>query len=109
MQELRGELSSCYMDMEEVQAMTTFGVVTENECKFKLFDLKTNDPALMPLQANAFFELFIENANKQLVDVPVLIKNFRDRDQNSPNKDYDSEKSRLTHRFIIHDTISGIE
>ena len=32
MQELRGELSSCFMDMEEVQAMKTFGIITENSC-----------------------------------------------------------------------------
>jgi len=63
----------------------------------------------MPLQANAFFELFIENANNQLVDVPILIKNYRDRDGAAPNESLNLDSSKLMHRFFIHDTISGIE
>ena len=108
-QELYNDLSSCPMDMEEVEMMATFGIVTENNCKFKLFDLIKNDVNLLPLQANAFFELYLEDAKKELVDVPVLIKNFRDSDGASPNSSYNYDTSRLVHRFFIYDTISGIK
>lgn len=109
LQELTNELSSCPMDMEEVQMMATFGFVTENNCEFKLFNLIKNDPQYLPLQANAFFELYLEDSKKQLVDVPVLIKNFKDINGESPNSSYDLDTSRLVHRFFIYDTISGIK
>ena len=38
-QELYNDLSSCPMDREDVDEMTQFGVVSENECYFELFDL----------------------------------------------------------------------
>ena len=62
MQELYNDLSACPMDMEEVEMMATFGIVTENHCQFKLFDLTKNDKAQLPLQANAFFELYLEDS-----------------------------------------------
>jgi len=61
------------------------------------------------LQANAFYEIYLEDANKKLVDVPILIKNFRDSEGKSPNVSYNEESSRLVHRFFIYDTISGIK
>ena len=64
MQELYNDLSSCPMDMEEVEMMATFGIVTENNCQFKLYQLTKNDPAILPLQANAFFELYLQDAKK---------------------------------------------
>ena len=48
MQELYNDLSSCPMDMEEVEMMATFGIVTENNCEFKLFDLIKNDHDKLP-------------------------------------------------------------
>ena len=59
MQQLYNDLSSCPMDMEEVEMMATFGIVTENNCQFKLFDLTRNNAGTLPLQANAFFELYL--------------------------------------------------
>jgi len=39
--------------------MTYFGVVTETKCNFELYNLVKNDKAKLPLQANAFFELYL--------------------------------------------------
>ena len=88
--------------------MTTFGVVSEISCDIQLFDLKQNEQQKLPLTANAFFELYIQDANKNLIDVPVLIKNFRDNKKESPNSGYSYSDSRLVHRFFMYDTISGI-
>lgn len=46
--------------------------------------------------------------------MPVLIRNFRDVDNNMPNLQtskayFDKTNARLTHRFFVYDTISGIE
>ena len=88
--------------------MARFGIVTESRCNLELFDLINNSSDNLPLTANAFFELYLEDANGRLIDVPVVISNFRDIDGDSPNAKLDYETSRMTHRFFIYDTISGI-
>ena len=110
MQELSEELSPCAIDYAEVKEMLTFGVVSQVSCQIHLEDLSTQSNTFMPLSANDFFELFLEDANKNLVDVPVLITNFRDKDGNTPNEGgIDYQSSRLVHRFFMFDTISGIK
>ena len=105
---LDNELSPCFIDMKETEDMQTFGVVSEISCNFKLLNLARNDPMELPETANAFYELYLEDANSQLVDVPVLIKNFRDINGDNPNSSYNVDSSRLTHRFMMYDTVSGI-
>lgn len=108
-QELGNDLSPCPIDMSEVQDMTTFGVISSITCNIQPLDLKRNEEQSLPETANAFFELYIEDANKNLVDVPVLIKGFRDVNGDKPNQSLNYESSRLVHRFFMYDTISGIE
>ena len=43
-----------------------------------------------------------------MIDVPVLITNLRDFEGAMPNKVFSYETSRLTTRFFLVDTISGI-
>lgn len=85
MQQLGNELSPCFIDMQEVIDMTTFGVVSSISCEIHLIDLAKNDEQNLPQTANYFYELYLENINKDLVDVPVLIKNFRDSEGDYPN------------------------
>lgn len=47
--------------------------------------------------------------NGTLIDVPVLISNFKDASGNTPNQELNLDTSRLVRRFIISDTISGID
>lgn len=95
------------MTYTDVVNMKQFGVVTKNVCQFEL-DLLTDENTL-PEDANAFFELYIQDAVGNLIDVPVLINNFRDQNGNQPNVNLDYETSRLVRRFFIVDTISGVE
>ena len=71
--------------MQEVIDMTTFGVVSSISCEIHLIDLAKNDEQNLPQTANYFYELYLENINEDLVDVPVLIKNFRDSEGDYPN------------------------
>ena len=71
-------MSICPMTYSDVVKMKEFGVVTRNVCEFELFKLTENDADTLPTDANAFFELYIEDQAGNLKDVPVLIKNFRD-------------------------------
>ena len=84
-QKMKTQLSLCPMTYVDVQRMKMFGVVTVNECEFELKNLISNDPAKLPKDANSFFELYLQDANGNLVDVPVLITNFRDDEGKNPN------------------------
>jgi Meckelin (Transmembrane protein 67) len=60
---------------------------------------------------NLFFELYLEDYNEDLIDVPVLIKNFKDFNGILKNSDSSSGKEdnwRLVRRFFLVDTKSGI-
>lgn len=59
--------------------------------------------------ANAFYEMFIQDLDGNLIDVPVLVSNFRDSDGQTPNTDGLTDNSKLVHRFFISDTISAID
>lgn len=41
--------------------MLHFGAVTHNKCEFEINLLTKNDPDQLPLDANDFFELYIED------------------------------------------------
>lgn len=63
----------------------------------------------MPRDRNVFFDLFLEDGTGELIDIPIMIKNFRDRRGNMPNTDNKIDSnSRLVRRFFIYDTVSGI-
>lgn len=83
-------------------------MVTEIRCEYELKSL-TGGTNEISKDANAFFELFIKDQNGNLINVPVLISNFRDFEGNTPNTDLNMESSRLVKRFFISDTISGID
>lgn len=63
MQALDRELSPCFIDMAETEDMQTFGVVTQISCKIQLINLTRNSLQHLPETANAFFELYLEDAN----------------------------------------------
>jgi hypothetical protein len=68
------------------------------------------NPDNLPEEANAFFDLFIEDANKQLIDVPVLIRNYWAPGNKSPNVGNEIVDTwKFTRRFFVYDTLSGID
>lgn len=59
-----------------------------------------------------FFEMYIQDFNDDLIDVPVLVKNLQDKNGNKPNSDSSAGQEsnwRLTRRFFLLDTKSGVE
>lgn len=87
--------------------MKRFGIVTENICDYELTGLVggTNE---VPKDVNALYEMFISDEDGNLVDVPVLLSNYRDIDGDQPNLKL-TDDSKLVHRFFISETVSGIE
>jgi hypothetical protein len=64
-----------------------------------------------PRNENIFYELFLQDYNGDLIDVPVLIRNFKDINGGTPNDASQTDESqyRLVRRFFIFDTRSGTE
>jgi hypothetical protein len=63
---------------------------------------------VVPRSANRFFELYLEDYNGDLIDVPVLIQNIQDSQGGFPNKDSSDKNWILTRRFFLFDTVSGL-
>lgn len=97
------------MSYENVLEIRSFGTITVNECEFYLEDLQTTDQSALPEEANVFYELYLEDQNKKLIDVPVLIRNYLlNSDNPDPNRSDDKTKWRMARRFTVIDTMSGV-
>lgn len=88
-----------------------FGTTIENDCTFDLRRLTSSNQYDHPKNENMFYELFIQDFNGDLIDVPVLIRNLNDKNGLKPNAadQIDESQYRLVRRFFIYDTKSGIE
>ena len=106
-QVLKDQLNLCPLNYDDVLNMMKFGAVTESYCEFdlsQLFDFQN-----LPNEANYFFDLFIMDRNKNLIDVPVLIRNLRNKKGELMNTGTTiNDKWRLVRRFFVYDTVSGI-
>ncbi len=83
-----------------------FGVTIKLKCSFDISQLVGPN---VPQEANKFYELFLEDANGDLIDVPVLIENYIDEGGDTPNEGKATDTWEFSRRFFIYDTISGIE
>lgn len=108
---LKSQLNLCPLNYNDVLNILKFGALTESICEFDLTTLVKWDTSELPVNANYFFDLFILDKNGNLIDVPVLIQNFRDSQGSNPNSDTAdfSNSWRFVRRFFIYDTISGID
>lgn len=53
-----------------------FGTTIENSCTFDLSRLTSSNAYDHPPEQNIFYELYLQDYNGDLLDVPVLINNF---------------------------------
>ena len=81
-------------------------------------DLKVSIGGDQKKDANTFFEVFLEDSNGELIDIPVVMSNWdsgkkQSEDINTvyPNRDHERIKDewRMVRRFFTVDTISGIK
>jgi hypothetical protein len=73
-----------------------------------LADLQ-KDKSALPEGANILYELYLEDQDKKLIDVPVLVRNYLlNSDSPAPNKGNDKSKWKFARRFTVLDTESGV-
>lgn len=63
-----------------------FGTTIQNSCTFDVSRLTSLNEYDHPPEQNIFYELYIEDYNGDLIDVPVLIRNLQDSNGNRPNE-----------------------
>lgn len=82
---------------------------TETTCTFPVADLKKGKVENGRLGDAIFYELYLEDTEGKLANVPVLIKNYRTADGKLPNAD-GSDKANwiFSRRFVVYDTVSGV-
>lgn len=80
-------------------------------CTFDLEKLISNIENDLPKTANFFYDLFLEDYNGDLIDVPVLVSNLKTAQGGQPNEGRDPEDIDswvLTRRFFMFDTLTGV-
>lgn len=106
------------MTFDDVQVMRRFGTNIQSHCTIHMDDLKVKLGDEQRKDANTFFEVFLEDSNKELIDIPVMITNWDsgkkqvdDISRVYPNRAHDNiiDEWRMVRRFFTVDTISGIK
>lgn len=101
-------MSPCPMTYNDVVNMKKFGAITENNCEFNL-DQLINPSLNLHYQNGVLYELFLKDDKDMMVDVPVLIRNYKNPLGASPNVgDIPLDTWRFTRRFTIFDAYTGI-
>ena len=109
---LSDQLLLCQTPAADVEKLRQFGTTLDSTCNFDLSRLISSSEYDHHKYQNMFFEMYIKDFNDDLIDVPVLVKNMQDKNGNKPNADSSAEQEsnwRLTRRFFLLDTKSGVE
>ena len=91
------------MSNKELETISRYGATVKKSCQYDLRRLSSNNPYDLPETSEYLYELFLENSDGSLIDVPVAVQNVELN--SSPN----DAAWTLTRRFFITDTISGID
>ena len=96
------QLILCPHSAEDAQRYREFGTNVLYDCSIDLKPYVTSEET-------QFYELFLEDSDGTLLDVPVLIENFRDASGADPNTGSQENSWKLVRRFYIYDNVSGKE
>lgn len=84
MQKLKSQINVCPTDYSDERTMFKFGTVYQDSCSFYIEEL-VSDVQAPPSETNIFYELFLQDGENELVDVPVLITNYRNEEGRNTN------------------------
>lgn len=117
--ELSSQLSICEMTYDDVKVMRRFGTIIISDCSIHMEDLKVGIDGVQKKDANTFFEVFLEDSDGTLIDIPVIVTNWdsgkkstnEEPNKSFPNVDHDliQDEWHMVRRFFTIDTISGIK
>jgi meckelin len=105
--DLTTELQLCPTDYEYGQDYREFGKSVKSKCEISVSKLINSN--LQPNNTDVFYDLWYVDSNGDYLDVPVKINNYIDSSGGRPNESSDKKNWKLTRRFFIYDTQSGLE
>lgn len=106
-EDLTSQLQLCGADYTYGKDYREFGKTVQTTCKFD--PSKLIDSALQPNNTDIFYELFMKDVDGNYIDIPVKIQNYLVSTDQYPNHSEDINNWKLTRRFFIYDTLSGVE
>ena len=101
--DLKDQLLLCDSNSEYRKNFLKIGHARELSCSFDLSKLL--DKSRLPKYANVFFDVFIEDIDRKLYDVPVDIQQVESQEVQNSNI---GVPSKLGRRFFLIDTLVGI-
>lgn len=108
-EDLTDQIWICPVTKENSKRYRRVGLALVNECEFDLNNL-VNRTIDIP-NVNIFYEMFLEDFNGDLIDIPVLIDNFVDSGLTYPNRENENDPDswRFVRRFFKYENVSAIE
>lgn len=106
-QNLTTQLQLCPADYEYGVDYRRFGTTVYSKCEYSVSQLI--NPDIQPNNTDVFYDLWLIDHDGKYIDIPVKIMNYLDSNGGKPNLSSDPEKWKLTRRFFIFDTKSGLE
>jgi hypothetical protein len=74
-EDLVDQIIICETKRDDIQHLMDIGASLKRRCNFDASNLL--NPKQYPRNANIFYEMFLEDYNGDLIDVPVLIRNYK--------------------------------
>ena len=106
-EDLTYQLQLCGADYDYTRDFRNFGTTVYTSCSFDATILINS--YLKPNNTDVFYYLYLVDSSGNYIDVPVKINNYVDSSGNYPNKGSNSQNWKLTRRFFVYDTKSGLE
>lgn len=84
-EDLTDQLVICEKSTDEIERIYQIGKTVEISCTFDLMSLISKSEYDRPKLENFFFELYLEDYNGDLIDIPALITNIISETGTTPN------------------------
>ncbi|CAI2379959.1 unnamed protein product [Moneuplotes crassus] len=105
-QDLGTQLQLCPADYQDSIDYRRFGTSVTAHCSFNVS--KLIDSSIQPNNTDVFYDLWLKDTDGDYIDVPVKINNYIDSNNGRPNQKSDRSSWKLTRRFFLYDTKSGL-
>lgn len=83
---LTNQLVICDKSQSEIDRLLDIGTTVNIGCSFDLSKLLSPIAEDLPKTTNIFYDLFLEDFNGDLIDVPILIDNLKNGDNPNQNQ-----------------------
>lgn len=101
-EDLKDQLLLCPHSSEDSKKYREFGTNVIYKCQLDLTKYIDADETV-------FYDPYLIDDDGTMIDVPVLFRDYRDQNNDSPNTGSSSGDWRLTRRFFLYDNVSGKE